>query len=230
MSGPRRVLVVTAHPDDAEFLFGATVAGFTDAGAYVSYLVCSDGVRSGPDDGRSDAEIARTRAAEQRAAAGLLGVPDVTFLGLRDGSLQPDLALRRAIALHVRRERPDLVITHYPRRVLGIPVEASHPDHVAVGEATLAALYPDAGSPRAFTDVPGAPAPHQVAEAWIPGYEKPDHFVDATPHLDRKLTAVCCHRSQVGDGVPEWLLGWMRQAGKETGYEYAENYRRIRLS
>jgi LmbE family N-acetylglucosaminyl deacetylase len=225
--GADRVLVVTAHPDDAEFHFGATIAALTSGGAAVSYLVCTDGVQGGPDDGTPDAEVAEVRAAEQRAAAAVLGVREVVFLGLRDGSLVPDLALRRAIALHVRRARPDLVLTHFPRRVLALPVEASHPDHVAVGEATLAALYPDAGSARALPD---GPPPHRVGEVWVPGYEHPDHFVDATPYLDRKAAAIGCHRSQVGDEAPEWVLAWMRMAGKQPGFAYAEHYRRIRLA
>ncbi|UQU67727.1 PIG-L family deacetylase [Couchioplanes caeruleus] len=216
-----RVLVVTAHPDDAEFHFGATIAAFVAAGADVSYLVCSDGAQGG---------AAEVRAREQRAAAAVLGVRAVAFLGRRDGRLEPDLALRRDIALHVRRERPTLVLTHYPRRVLNLPVEASHPDHVAVGEATLAALYPDAGNARAFPDVPDAPPPHQAAEVWVPGYERPDHHVDATAHVDRKLAAIRCHRSQVGAAVPAWVLEWMRLAGKQPGYEFAEAFRRIRLT
>jgi LmbE family N-acetylglucosaminyl deacetylase len=217
----RRVLVMVAHPDDPEFHFGATIARLADLGAEVSYVVCSDGGAAG---------TAEVRYAEQRAAAELLGVPDVAFLGLPDGALVPDLALRRTIAEHVRRCRPDLVLTHFPRRVLEIPVQASHPDHIAVGEATLAAVYPDAGNPR--LPVGGLP-PHQVGEVWVPGYEHPNHFVDATAFLDRKLAAIMCHRSQLdgpdADTAPAWVSAWMRQAGLKPGYEYAEHFTRIEM-
>jgi LmbE family N-acetylglucosaminyl deacetylase len=222
-------LVVTAHPDDAEFHFGATIAMLVASGADVSYLVCSDGAQSGPDDA-PDEQIAATRAAEQRAAAAVLGVGTVAFLGLRDGRLTPTLDLRRAIAAQVRRQRPDLVLTHYPRRVLDIPIEASHPDHIAVGEATLAALYPDAENARAFPDLLLAGlTPHRVREIWVPGYEKPNHYVDATAFVDKKMAAVACHRSQLTGGPPEWLYHWMREAGRRPGYEYAEHYRRIQV-
>lgn len=225
-----RVLLVTAHPDDAEFHFGATVAALIDGGAEVRYLVCSDGAQGGPGDGSPADRVASTRMAEQRAAAASLGVREVMFLGLPDGRLEPSLDLRRAITAQIRRQRPALVLTHYPRRVLNIPIEASHPDHIAVGEATLAAVYPDAGNARAFPDLALAGlAPHRVREVWVPGYERPNHYVDATPYLDRKGDALRCHRSQTGGEPPEWVYEWMRQAGRAPGYRYAEQFQRIEI-
>jgi LmbE family N-acetylglucosaminyl deacetylase len=225
-----RVLVVTAHPDDAEFHFGATVAALTDGGADVRYLVCSDGAQGEPgDDARMDG-VASTRMAEQRAAAAVLGVHEVRFLGLPDGRLEPTLELRRAVTAQIRRDRPAVVLTHYPRRVLDLPIEASHPDHVAVGEATLAAVYPDAGNPRAFPELARAGlGPHEVREVWVPGYERPNHFVDATRYVDRKCEALRRHRSQTGGEPPAWVLEWMRQAGRTPGYRYAEHFRRITI-
>jgi len=224
----QRVLVVTAHPDDPEFHFGATIASLVSDGAAVSYVICSDGVQGGGDLTITDVQVAAIRSAEQRAAATVLGVREVTFLGCRDGQLAPTVGLRRMITSQLRRQRPSLVLTHYPRRVLDIPVEASHPDHVAVGEATLAALYPDVGNPRAFPELLSEGlAAHHVDEVWMPGYEHPNHYVDATPYLDRKIQAILCHRSQLADGAPEWVYGWMREAGRKPGYEYAEHFLRI---
>jgi LmbE family N-acetylglucosaminyl deacetylase len=210
------VLVVTAHPDDPEFLFGAAVASLTSAGVAVDYVICSDGSLGSDDAAATRTEVVATRAAEQRAAADVLGVRDVTFLGLRDGELVPDLALRKEIVRQIRRHRPGIVLTHFPRRVLDLPVEASHPDHVAVGEATLAAVYPAAGSPRAH---PGLLAPHRVREVWIPGYAEPDYLFDATPFMDMKVKAMLCHRSQLGvrGQAPPWVQ------------HYAEHFQRIRL-
>lgn len=231
---PDRVLVITAHPDDAEFLFGATVAGFADAGADVRYLICSDGSQGSTDPLASAEHVATVRQAEQRAAADVLGVRDVVFLGLPDGQLTADLVLRRAIVREVRRHRPGLVLTHYPQRVLRLPMEASHPDHVAVGEAALAAIHPAAGSPRAHPELSSeGMTPHHVDEVWLPGYQEPDHYVDATGMLDRKIKAIRCHRSQLNeseqDTGPDWVHAWMRQAGAKAGYEYAEHYTRIVL-
>ena len=225
-----RVLVVTAHPDDAEFHFGATIALLTDGGADVRYLVCSDGAQGEPGDGPPVGGVASTRMAEQRAAAAVLGVREVRFLGLPDGRLEPTLDLRRAITAQIRRDRPALVLTHYPRRVLDIPIEASHPDHLAVGEATLAAVYPDADNARAFPELAQAGLkPHAVREVWVPGYERPNHYIDATPYVDRKGEALRQHRSQTGGEPPEWVFEWMRQAGRTPGYRYAEHFRRITI-
>ena len=230
----RRALVVAAHPDDPEFLFGATVAKLVDDGGEVSYVVCSDGANGSRDPSLPREDIAAVRCEEQRRAAAALGVRDVEFLGFPDGLLAPTAELRAAIARQIRRVKPDLVITHFPRRVLEIPIEASHPDHIAVGEAALAAVFPDAANARAHPELLAAGlAPHRVKEVWIPAYERADHYVDATGLMDRKIQAICCHASQVGGSNPReslsWLYDWMRRTGREPGYEYAENYQRIRL-
>lgn len=229
-----RVLVVTAHPDDPEFHFGATVAKLVASGAEVCYVICSDGALGVAETEPSDVDVAARRYREQREAAAVLGVRKVTFLGHPDGRVTAGPHLRRAIAREIRRHRPGLVLTHFPRRVLGLPVEASHPDHVAVGEAVLDAAALDAATPRAFPAMlREGLEPHHVAEVWLPGYERPDIFVDATPFMDKKIEAILCHRSQLGDGgpgePPAWLEEWMRGIGAACGYEYAENFKRITL-
>lgn len=229
-----RALVVSAHPDDPEFLFGAAVASLVEAGTRVGYVVCSDGASGSRDAEAPRAAIAAAREEEQRAAARSLGVEAVAFLGFADGRLAPDDALRTGIAREIRRFRPELVITHFPRRALGIPIPASHPDHVAVGEAALAAVFPDASNARVVPSLlREGLQPHRVREVWIPGYEGSDHFVDATPFMDRKIAAIQCHGSQVGGADPReslaWVYGWMRGAGGAAGCEYAENYKRITL-
>jgi LmbE family N-acetylglucosaminyl deacetylase len=229
-----RVLVVTAHPDDPEFAFGASVARLAGDGAEVNYVICTDGCQGGEDPSVPDAELTATRYAEQRAAAEVLGVRDVVFLGFRDGSLAPDLELRKAITREIRRFRPDLVLTHTPARVLGIGIGASHPDHVAVGEATLSAVYPDARNPRAFRELleEGLDA-HKVREVWLPGFEAADHYVDATNLIEKKIEAIRCHRSQFEkpgmepDAADKWIRERMKQVGERAGFEYAEGFRKL---
>jgi LmbE family N-acetylglucosaminyl deacetylase len=229
--GYDRVLVVAAHPDDPEFVCGATVASLAAGGADVSYVICSDGSQGGEDASIPDAELSATRVSEQRAAAALLGVRDVVFLGLPDGCLQPTVELRRAIAREIRRFRPDLVLTHAPERMLTVDIGFSHPDHLAVGSATLSAVYPDARNPRAYRELLSEGlAAHRVREVWLPGLEYADHFVDATGWIDRKIEAVLCHRSQFGNGADEtvaWLRDRAREVGETAGYAYAERFRRL---
>lgn len=224
------VLVITAHPDDAEFHFGGTIAQLVGEGMDVSYLIVTDGDQGiGEDPLSPPGTVAAVRCNEQRRAAELLGVHDVTFLGWPDGSVAPSPTLRRAMVAELRRCRPRVVITHYPYRVLAVPLEASHPDHLAVGEAALQAIYPDAGNVRAFPDLVGRGLmPHTVDEVWIPGYEHPNHYIEATPYLEKKIEAICCHRSQLGtEGAPDWIYNWMRQVGRVPGYQYSESFTRI---
>jgi LmbE family N-acetylglucosaminyl deacetylase len=225
-----RVLVVAAHPDDPEFLFGATLARLADAGAEIDYVICSDGANYGRDPAKTPAEVKEMRCAEQRAAASVLGVRDITFLGFVDGQLEANLELRSAIARQIRRFKPDLVLTHFPRRVLDIPMQASHPDHMAVGEATLAAVFPTASNSRILPELQQEGlSPHRVPEVWVPGYERPNHVVDARPFLDRKLEALRCHKSQMDSSgaVPGWVEWWMKVTGERSGYEYAEDFKRL---
>ena len=232
----QRVLAVFAHPDDPEFSSGASVAKLARAGAQVNYVICTDGSQGGEDPAVPDEELTATREREQRDAADVLGVKGVCFLGYRDGHLTHSLDLRRDIVREIRKHRPELVITHNPafQLILG----ASHPDHLAVGQATMAAVYPDSRNPRAFRELleEGLEA-HRVKEVWIPGYDGSDYFVEITSDLlDLKLKAILAHKSQFEkpnqdpDNPPEkWLRERMRQIGEKGGYEYAEGFRRIEL-
>jgi len=226
----KRALVVVAHPDDPEFLFGAAIAKLVEEGTQVSYLVCSDGANGSRDVAIPAKEVAAMRSAEQKAAAAVLGVSEVEFLGFPDGRMQASLELRLGIARAIRRSRPQLVITHFPHRVLDIPIEASHPDHMAVGEATLAAIFPDAVNVRSYPELQREGLePHRVKEIWLAGYERPNHGVDATPYLEKKIKAICAHKSQVGTSAPPWVYEWMKRSGARIGYDYGEEYKRIQL-
>jgi LmbE family N-acetylglucosaminyl deacetylase len=232
-----RVLVVAAHPDDPEFGFGASVAKLAGDGSDVFYVICTDGCQGGEDPSVPDAELTATRYQEQRAAAEVLGVRDVVFLGFRDGYLSADIDLRKAITREIRRYRPDLVLTHTPVRSLGIGIGASHPDHLAVGEATMCAVYPDARNPRAYPELleQGLEA-HKVKEVWLPGFDQPDHYVDATGLVDKKIEAILCHRSQFEkpgmdpDAPAKWIKDRMRQTGEKAGFEYAEAFKKIQTA
>jgi LmbE family N-acetylglucosaminyl deacetylase len=193
-----RVLVVTAHPDDVDFGAGGTVAAWTAAGIEVAYCIATSGDAGGFDDTPRE-RMAPLREAEQRAAAKELGVTDVTFLGYPDGRLTPSLELRRDISREIRRFRPDRVLTSSPEiwwRRLG----ASHPDHRAVGEATVAAVYPDARNPFAHRELlaeEGLDA-WTVRELWLMAApdERVDHVVDVTETVERKVAALRAHASQ----------------------------------
>src|SRR4051794_16903342 len=147
-----RALVVCAHPDDIDFGAAGTVATWTDAGIEVTYAIVTSGDagEAFPDTPRS--EVGALREAEQIAAAKCVGVDDVRFLHWPDGRLTPSLELRRDISRVIRQVRPDRILI--PSAELDLErIYASHPDHRAVGEAALAAVYPDARNPWAHTEL-----------------------------------------------------------------------------
>src|SRR3954454_5297258 len=152
LSGVERVLVVTAHPDDVDFGAAGSVATWTDAGVEVTYCIVTDGDAGGFDPAVPRDQIGGIRRAEQTAAASAVGVSDLVFLGYPDGRLQPTIELRRDISRVIRQVRPQRVVTQSPERNYQ-RIYASHPDHLAAGEATLCAVYPDARNPYAHPDL-----------------------------------------------------------------------------
>ena len=192
-----RVLVVTAHPDDVDFSVGGTVASFTDAGIEVAYCIITDGDAGGIDWAAGRTEVAALRRREQVAAAAVLGVEDVRFLGYKDGELAVNLDLRRDISRVIRQVRPHRVLIHSPERNWRRICEM-HPDHLAAGEAAMFAIYPDARNPFAHPSLLAGEglAGWAVAEAWIFGTPTPNHWVDVTEHIDRQLAALREHHSQ----------------------------------
>jgi LmbE family N-acetylglucosaminyl deacetylase len=209
--GIERVLCVTAHPDDVDFGAAGTIAQWTQAGIEVSYCIVTNGDAGGFDPAVPRSDIAGIRQAEQRAAAKVLGVEDVTFLGYPDGQLELSLDLRRDITRQIRRVRPDRVVAQSPQRNWQ-RIGVSHPDHMATGEATLCAVYPDARNPFTFPDLLDEGfAEWTVREVWVSGTESPNRWVDVTDTFDRKVAALHEHASQLPspEKLEEMLRGWL---------------------
>jgi LmbE family N-acetylglucosaminyl deacetylase len=212
------VLVVVAHPDDIDFGMSGTVAALTSAGSEVHYAIVTSG-EAGPPEDADRAELAATREAEQLAAAAAVGVDDVRFLRQPDGHLVADLALRRHISRVIRQVRPDLVLCQSPERRWD-RIYASHPDHLAVAEATMSAVYPDARNPHAHVELLAeGHEPHAVAEVWVVGLDPPDVFVDITGVIDRKAAALGAHASQTAwiEDVGAFVRGWAAQVTDRYG-------------
>ena len=229
---PERILVITAHPDDVDFGTAGSVATWTDAGIDVSYCIVTNGEAGGSDPSVPRDEMARIRQAEQRAAAEVVGVTDVTFLGYPDGRVQPTLELRRDLSRVIRQVRPDRVVSPTPERNFQ-RIYGSHPDHLATGEAALCAVYPDARNPFAHPELLGEGfEPWVVPEVWVSGGTSPDQVVDTTDALDRKVKALLCHASQLADPavierlIRDWGAAQAREAGLPDG-RYAERFQLV---
>lgn len=227
-----RALVVAAHPDDAEFGVAGSVASWTDDGVEVTYLLCTYGDQGGFDETPRE-EMPRIREAEQRAAAEVAGVTDVRFLeGFRDGYLEPSHDLVRAITRVLRQVRPVRVVAPSPERWWA-RMAASHPDHLAAGEACVRAVYPAARNAFAYPDLLDDEGlePWAVSELWLMAHHTPDHHVDVTETFDRKLKAVRCHASQTshaGSELEEMLKDGFGAAARAAGLgddRYAESFK-----
>jgi LmbE family N-acetylglucosaminyl deacetylase len=214
-----RILVVTAHPDDVDFGAAGSIAAWTSAGVQVSYCIVTDGDAGGSDEAMSRSDMAALRRQEQTAAAAEVGVSDIHFLGHPDGRLTPSIELRRDISRVIRIVRPQRVVTQSPVRNWQ-RIFASHPDHLAAGEAALCAVYPDSRNPFAHPELlEEGLQPHTVAEVWLMGGPDADTVVDVTDTAHRKIAALRRHESQVGhrEDLDTMLRGWMAATATSNG-------------
>jgi LmbE family N-acetylglucosaminyl deacetylase len=222
-----RALVIFSHPDDAEFGAAATIAHLTAAGARVDYVVTTDGGKGTDDPAVTPAQLTATRQAEQRTAADLLGVSEIVHLGYPDGYLTPSLDLRRDIVRQIRRFRPDLVITQNPmHRQDGNPF-VGHPDHLATGEATLAAVYPAARDRLNFPELlDEGLEPWKVRQVLVTGVEHPNLFLDVSATFELGLQAIFAHVSQIADrvAVEKRMRERTAEIGKPVGLPLANAF------
>ena len=194
---PKRLLAVGAHPDDIDFGLGGTVNSLAVSGTEVAYCVITDGDAGGFDPTVPRETIPQIRRTEQRAAADILGVARIHFLGYPDGRLTITQDLRRDISRIIRKETPDVVVIQSPIRNIN-EMYASHPDHIAAGEAAMNAIYPDSRNPfahPALLDEEGLEA-WTVPQTWVTGYPEPNHWMDITSTFERKIEALRAHVSQ----------------------------------
>ena len=191
-----RVLVLGAHPDDAEFFAGGLLHAHRNQGATLRIISVTNG-QSGHHEMPSDALVARRRT--EAARSGSLLQSDYVTWDYPDGSLQPTLDVRESIIREIRTFRPDLVLTHRPFDY--------HPDHRAVGQAVQDASY----MVMVPKIVPGYPPPSQepIVAYMVdlfsrPAPFRPDTVLDASHYLENVLDMLACHESQFFEWMP-WI-------------------------
>ena len=232
---PERVLIVLAHPDDAEFFAGGTLAKWAGEGAYLMLCLVTSGNRGSGDLMLTNfAEIAAMREKETKAAAERLGIKEVIFLRHDDGEVYPTLQLRRDIVRMIRLKRPDAVMSSDPLLRWRFHNRLNHPDHCAVAEAVQAAVYPAARDHLNFLELyrDEGLAPHKVRWLYMSLATDPNYGVETTDYLETKIAALKFHASQVGD--PDEFEKRMREridvelTGTGTP-RYSEAFRVIQL-
>lgn len=196
-----RVMVVYAHPDDPEFFSGGLLALLADAGKSITYVLATSGDKGSDDPDMTAQRLIEIREEEQRNAAAVMGSTDLYFLRNPDGELFPDLNLRKQITRVIRQHKPDIVITCDPATWYFRNGGVNHPDHRAIGEATMAAVYPTARDRHNFPDLllNESLEPHKVRKLYLAGTQNPNARFNITSVFDRKMQAILCHKSQVRD-------------------------------
>jgi LmbE family N-acetylglucosaminyl deacetylase len=218
------VMVISAHPDDAEFGVAGTVARWTSEGKTVVYVIATNGDKGTTDRNLQPEDLVRMREQEQLAAAKVLGVQEVIFMGYPDQGLEDTPALRKDIVRLIRQFRPHLIVTSDPyRRYLW------HRDHRIIGQVVMDAVFPFARDHLAYPDlIQEGVEPHKVAEIWFWGTDDVNLRADITATFDRKLAALQCHTSQVKElGVADlasWLEQRCRKLAKGEAFELAEAF------
>jgi len=217
-------MIIFAHPDDAEGNCGGTTVKWVREGKIIHYLVLTNGDKGSDDPSMTSEKLAEIRGKEQEAAAKVLGVSGITFLGIPDGELEVSLPIRKEITRLIRLHQPAVVFTHDPWKVYQV-----HPDHRAAGFLTLDAVivardrlyYPDQLTQRL--------RPCIVNEICLFGTDYPDFWVDISESIEIKLQAVRCHESQglAAKEVQERIRNRALEVGKAKSYLYGEAFKKI---
>ena len=227
----KKAMVVVAHADDAEYGCSGTIAKLCSQNWDVTYVLCTNGSKGSGDKNITSEEIAAIRRNEQIEAGRVLGLKDVVFLDYEDSILEPSLSLRKDIARQIRKYRPDVLITTYPTRNLNSHYGLGHPDHIAAGEAAMAAVFPTARDHLSFPELlKEGYEPHKVSEVWIIGAPDPDLWVNVTDHMETSINALLQHASQMSRSdkeIKEMMYSGRRERAEGKGMIYAETFKRI---
>jgi len=221
-------MAIVAHPDDIEFGIVGTIARWVKAGTKMAYVLVTSGDVGIAEPGMTKARAAEIREAETWAAAKIVGVEDVTFLHKPDGMVENTMELRKELVRQIRRFRPEVVFAMDPT-VMYTPLGGiNHPDHRAVGGATMDAIFPASGQPNLFQELEeeGFYA-HKIRKVYISSRGEGDTYVDISSTIDLKIKALQAHVSQVGsmEGLENRIRDWSARNGAGKEMANAEVFR-----
>lgn len=252
----KRILVITAHADDAEFFAGGTLARFASEGGLIEEIITTDNGRGSFDLDQATL-VEQSRKVEARNAADVIGKSDVFFLAYPDGFLgdTPINVLREQYMRHIRRMKPDILMTFDP----WAPFEP-HPDHRQVAFAAVEAVS-FAHMPLFHPEhIDEGFKPHLTPERYYFAKEGAycNKIVDVSDFIEKKIDALCAHESQMkltmddlrmsleATGTYEGMLSlldrdnyrpalemmittWAGSIGQSAGFEFGEEFRYERV-
>ena len=228
MNNQTYMMVVTPHPDDAEFGVAGTVVRLTREGKKVVYVVCTNGDKGTDDINMKPEELVKIREKEQLAAAKLLGVSKVEFMGYPDQGLEDTHEFRKALVRLIRKHRPEVVVTADPYRKY-----MWHRDHRIAGQVVLDAVFPYARDHLSYPELlEEGLEPHKVREVWFWASDDINYRSDVTDTFDIKMAALGCHESQVRDIPPEMkgrMRDWAKWNAEGEDFELGEAFHRVEM-
>ena len=229
---PERALAIGAHPDDIEFGCGGTLASWAAAGCHVTMVIVTDGSKGSWNPDTDPTELAERRAAEQEAAAAILGAARVVRLDYVDGELEYSMELRRRVAEQIRLAKPDVLFSHDPWQRYQV-----HPDHRATGLGAIDGMVA-ARDPLFFPEMPITA--HRPGTMLLWSADTPDHWQDIEDSIETKIAALLCHSSQgettmgnAHDGgtaraaFEKRIKEWAARNGAAAGIGLAEAFKRL---
>lgn len=231
---PRTILVVMAHPDDAELTCAASIARWVLEGDEAALVIATDGARGGKVTGSDAQAIAQTRQQEQEEAADVIGFRQLVRLGFPDGDLVDDEVLRGVLVEQIRQLKPDVAIVMDPFYVIQRNSYINHRDHRMLGMAMIDALYPQASNSGYFPEqLQRGLGLHKVPELLLVNTDQPNYWVDVSDTLDIRFEALRRHRSQIrlwpknGEAIIRTQRELAAAIGAEHGATYAEAFRQV---
>lgn len=223
---PRRAMAIFAHPDDVDFGCSGTLSQWADAGVHLTYCLLTSGQKGTHDPAMTPEKLARIREREQRAAGKVVGAREFVFLGHQDGELERSRPLTGEVCQAIREHRPDLILTQDPWR----PYQM-HPDHRVAGWTALDGLI--AARDHLFfpEQLRNGLRHHRATRVLLFGTAEPNLWFDVAPSIERKIRAICRHRSQVGDppDLARRIRGFAATSGRAWGLEFGEAFRYFEL-
>lgn len=198
LATPASALTVGAHPDDAEFGAGGTLARWAETGCEVTMLILTDGSKGTWEPDTPTHDLVAIRRSEQERAAEVLGAKEVIYLDHVDGELENTMTLREEVCRWVRAVRPDVVLGHDPWRRYML-----HPDHRAAGMGLIDGVV--AARDHLFFPEQGL-AKHRPDAILLWQADDADHYEDISSTFDRKVEALLCHSSQASTTMGDATL------------------------
>jgi LmbE family N-acetylglucosaminyl deacetylase len=202
-----------------------------DAGADVTYCIATDGSTGTQDRSLMGERLTEVRRTETKRAAAVVGAREIVWLDYRDGYVEYTLDLRRDVARVFRKYRPHRFVVMDVRTMVEDRF-INHPDHRAIGQASLDVVMSAGTTPGHFPELldEGLEPWRGLREVWVTGPGEKPVVVDISSTIDRKVEALLCHESQLGDDserIATWVRNWTAERGESFGYAHAETFQVI---